>query len=55
MDATALYQVGRFLLCDLDDPESARPYLEVAFAEGSFDAAVDLLTLALFRFSRSGA
>jgi hypothetical protein len=53
IDATALCSVGRFLLWDLDDPESAKPYLEAAFAEGSFDAAVDLLALALFSSSRS--
>jgi hypothetical protein len=49
LDVTALYSVGRFLLWNLDDPESARPYLEGAAARGNVEAAVDLLTLALFR------
>lgn len=30
LDAAALYAVGRFLLWDLDDPISARQYLEAA-------------------------
>lgn len=51
MDATALYSLGRFLLWDFDYPKNADPYLEAAFVEGSYDAAVDLLTLAVFRLS----
>lgn len=51
LDAAALYCVGRFLLWNLNDPESARPYLEGAAAQGNFEAAIDLLTLALFRTS----
>jgi hypothetical protein len=50
-DAGALYSVGRFLLWDLDDPVSALPYLEAAAAGGSLEAALDVLTLALFRTS----
>jgi hypothetical protein len=48
-DASAVYAVGRFLLWNLNDPESARCYLEAAATQGNFEAAVDLLTLALFR------
>ena len=47
-DATALYSVARFLLWNLNDPEGARPYLEGAVARGNVEAAIDLLTLALF-------
>jgi len=54
-DQSALYSVGRFLLWDLSDPGSAVPYLEAAAAQGHGEAAVDLLTLALFRRSWSGA
>jgi hypothetical protein len=50
-DAEALCSVGRFLLWDLDDPVSALPYREAAAAGGSVQAALDLLTLALFRTS----
>jgi hypothetical protein len=48
MDAAALYAVGRFLFWDLNDPASARPYLEGASERGSNDALMDLLVLALF-------
>lgn len=48
LDAAALYAVGRFLLWDLHDPASARPYLETAAAHGDVEAAIDLLVLALF-------
>jgi hypothetical protein len=51
LDGTALYLVGRFLLWDQDDPESALSYLEGAAARGNVEAAIDLLTLALFRTS----
>jgi hypothetical protein len=50
-DSSALYSVGRFLLWDLDDPESATPYLEAAAVQGNVEAAFDLITLALFRRS----
>ena len=48
MDAAALYAVGRFLFWDLNDPASARPYLEGASERGNNEAAMDLLVLALF-------
>jgi hypothetical protein len=51
LDATALYSVARFLLWNLNEPESAVPYLESAAAQGIVEAAIDLLTLALFRIS----
>lgn len=48
LDAAALHSVGRFLLWDLDDPKSASAYLEAAVAGGSYEAALDLLSLVLF-------
>jgi hypothetical protein len=51
LDAEALYCVRRFLLWDLDDPASALPYLEAAAARGNLEAAIDMLTLALFQMS----
>jgi hypothetical protein len=51
LDAAALYSVGRVLLWNLNDPESARPYLEGAATRGNVEAAMDFLTLALFRTS----
>jgi TPR repeat protein len=47
-DPSALYAVGRFLLWDLDDPGSALPYLQTAAIRGNVEAAIDLLTIALF-------
>lgn len=46
-DPAASYQVGAFVLWKLDDPERARPYLEIAGEVGLFDALVDLAVLAL--------
>jgi hypothetical protein len=48
LDAGALHAVGRFLLWDLNDPSSARPYLEGAAERGNIDAALDLLVPTLF-------
>jgi len=48
-DPSALCSVGHFLLWDVDDPESAMPYLEAATIHGKVKAAFDLITLALFR------
>lgn len=48
LDAMPLYLVGSFLLWNQNDPRSARPYLEAAAARGNVEAAIDLLTLALF-------
>jgi hypothetical protein len=50
-DPSALYSVGRFFLWDLDDAESATPFLEAAAVRGNVEAAFDLLTLALFQRS----
>jgi TPR repeat protein len=47
-DPSALYAVGRFLLWELDDPGSALPYLQMAAIRGNVEAAIDLLTIALF-------
>jgi len=33
----------------MDDPASARPYLEIAAVHGDVEAAIDLLVLGLFR------
>jgi hypothetical protein len=47
-DPTACYAVGWYLLWRLDDPASARPYLERAAAVGIVDALFDLAVVALF-------
>lgn len=49
LDAVALYTVGRFLLWELNDPVSARQYLEASFERGDIDAAFDLMVLELLR------
>lgn len=43
------------LLWDLDDPVGALPYLQAAAAQGSIEAALDLLVLALFRITGRSA
>ncbi|MGM4962991.1 hypothetical protein AB7714_05755 [Tardiphaga sp. 1201_B9_N1_1] len=48
-DTKGLYAVGRRLLWDLDDQDSARPYLEAAATKGHFDALIDLAVIALLR------
>ena len=47
-NAGAQYALDRFLLWELDDPKSARPYLEATAAQGNVEAALDLLVIALF-------
>ena len=46
-DPAASYQVGAFILWKLDDPERARPYLEIAGEAGLLDALIDLAVLRL--------
>jgi len=44
---TASYAVGAYILWRLDDPENARPYLEIAGEAGVPDALIDLAVLEL--------
>jgi hypothetical protein len=38
-----------------DDPFAARPYLELAVADGASDAAIDLAIAAIFVTSKPGS
>jgi len=44
---TASYAVGAYILWQLDDPDNARPYLEIAGEAGVPDALIDLAVLEL--------
>ena len=46
-DPTANFVVGAFILWELDDPQNARPYLEIAGEAGVLDALIDLAILEL--------
>jgi hypothetical protein len=48
-DPVASYEVGRFLLWELDDPVSARPYLQRTVGGGVTDALLDIAIVELFR------